>query len=266
MVQQALHMLRAGKRESGAAQQRGEVLGLEGLVSRHHQQVKVSLLPVAQKQVLADAGPQGPLDEQAVLHGVGMVVIHPGEGDAQLFQFVVDSQLLGDTVIGGASLVDGGVDVHSGPSFSSMVLLHHTTAGTKSTVRRHRRDWMAVAASLVHGAPHLRWGPQELDDRKSKAARLGGFAAKFENLLQVEERLHAGVLRDAAQLPMCARHTLGTLGSICSAEVNPACAKVFAFGENACTALTRAPSAMGPPGAGRQEEQSRPIGRLCSKI
>ena len=118
----------------------------------------------------------------------------------------------------------------------------------------------------MHGAPHLRWGPQELDDRKSKAARLGGFAAKFENLLQVEERLHARVLRDAAQLPMCARHTLGTLRINMLGGSKSRLRQGFRLWRKRLYALTRAPSAMGPPGAGRQEEQSRPIGRLCSKI
>ena len=93
---------------------------------------------------------------------------------------------------------------------------------------------------LVWGSP--RWGPEELGDRKSKAARSGGFAAKLGNLLQVEESLHAGILGHVAQFPIaCDARNGGPDDLKCSGEVNSPCAKVFACGENACTRLPAPP-------------------------
>ena len=58
------------------------------------------LLPVAQKQVLADLGAKHPLHLVADLNGVGVVVVHPDVWDGQLLQPAVDGQLLGDAAGG----------------------------------------------------------------------------------------------------------------------------------------------------------------------
>ena len=77
---------------------------------------------------------------------------------------------------------------------------------------------------------------------KSKAAPMGGFAAKLGNLLQVEESLHAGILGHVAQPPIvCQRTQWGPDYLKCSGEVNSPCAKVFACGKNACTRLPAPP-------------------------
>ena len=94
----------------------------------------------------------------------------------------------------------------------------------------------------------------------------GRLCRRERYLLQVEESLHAGVLGHVAQSPIvCEAHNGAPCALKCSGEVNSPCAKVSACGENACTAQSAAPSAMGPRGAGRRERQSRPVGRLCCK-
>ena len=93
---------------------------------------------------------------------------------------------------------------------------------------------------LVWGSP--RWGPEELGDRKKQSRPTGGFAAKFGNLLQVEESVHTGILSDVAQPPIvCQRTQWGPDYLKCSGEVNSPCAKVFACGKNACTRLPAPP-------------------------
>ena len=52
----------------------GQVLGLEGLIRRHAQEVKLCLLPVAEKEVLAHGHVQRLADGLAVLHGIGGIV------------------------------------------------------------------------------------------------------------------------------------------------------------------------------------------------
>ena len=116
-VQILLHVPGVGEGQPGAPQLGGQVLGLEGLVPRHHQQIELRLLAVAQKQVFADFAPQDGFDPEAVLHGVRVVVVHPGEGDGQLLQLVVDGLLLGDALVGGTAGVYGGIDVHGGSFF-----------------------------------------------------------------------------------------------------------------------------------------------------
>lgn len=106
------HVAAVGKGQPGAAQLGGEKFGLEGLVAGHHQQVEIGLLPVAQKQVLADVSAQHLFHLMAELDGVGVVVVHPDIGDFQLLQPVVDGQLLGDAAVGGAGGVAGLIDVH----------------------------------------------------------------------------------------------------------------------------------------------------------
>ena len=113
------------------------------------------------------------------------------------------------------------------------------------------------------GAPHLRWGPEELGDRKSKAARSGGFAAKLGNLLQVEESLHAGILGHVAQFPIACDARNGDPDDLkCSGEVNSPCAKVFACGENACTRLPARPICDEAPRSWATEK-AKPPGRAA---
>ena len=114
---------------------------------------------------------------------------------------------------------------------------------------------------LVWGSP--RWGPEELGDRKSKAARSGGFAARLGNLLQVEESLHAGILGGVAQFPIACDARNGDPDDLkCSGEVNSPCAKVFACGENACTRLPARPICDGAPRSWATEK-AKPPGRAA---
>ena len=60
----------------------GQVLGVEGLVLWHGQQVESGLLPVAQEQVFTNADLEGVADGGAVLHGVRFVMRDPVIVDA----------------------------------------------------------------------------------------------------------------------------------------------------------------------------------------
>ena len=101
-----------------------------------------------------------------------------------------------------------------------------------------------AAKTLVRrkAPPHLRWGPEELGDRKKHSRPTGGCAAKLGNLLQVEESVHAGILGHVAQFPIACDARNGDPDDLkCSGEVNSPCAKVFTCGENACTRLPAPP-------------------------
>ena len=82
-----------GKRQPGAAQLGGQILGAELFVTGHHQQVKNGLLPVAQEQILAHFHVQGLIDRQTVLHGHGGGMVDAGVGDVQLIQQPVGADL-----------------------------------------------------------------------------------------------------------------------------------------------------------------------------
>ena len=102
-AEHGLHKLRRGEGEAGGAQLGAEDLGLEGLAAGHGQQVERRLLPVAEKQVLADGDAQHLADHIAVGDGVGGLVGHPSIGDVQPVQ-----QGKGLQLHGGAALCRGG--------------------------------------------------------------------------------------------------------------------------------------------------------------
>ena len=74
-VQIMLHLLRRTEAQTGGPDLFGENLGLEGLFSRHDQEIEVRLLPVGQEQVFADAAAEQSLHQFTVLNGVGVLVI-----------------------------------------------------------------------------------------------------------------------------------------------------------------------------------------------
>ena len=94
----------------------GQVFCLEGLVSGHHQQIELRALPVAEEQVLAYFPAQDGLDQQAVLHGVGMVVVHPVKGDGQGVQGVGNGVLLGRALLRRPAGIAYRIDVHGASS------------------------------------------------------------------------------------------------------------------------------------------------------
>ena len=49
----------------------------------------------------------------AGLNGVGVFVIDPGVSDAELLQQLIAARLPRDALVGGAALLDGGIDVHA---------------------------------------------------------------------------------------------------------------------------------------------------------
>ena len=92
-VEVFFHVFRRRKAQTGNAQLTGKLFGLERLVARHHQQVEVRLLPVAEEQVLTDHRAQNSVDVLAGFHGVG---VHPcmvgaPELDAEAVQQVVSA-------------------------------------------------------------------------------------------------------------------------------------------------------------------------------
>ena len=74
----------------------GQVLGVEGLIRPHAEEVKLGLLPVAEKQVLADGHAQDLADGGAFLHGVGRLAGYPAVVHAQLLQQGEGRLLLGE--------------------------------------------------------------------------------------------------------------------------------------------------------------------------
>ena len=69
---------------------------LKGLSPRHHEQIEVRFLSVAQEEVFADRRPKAVVDDLAVLHGVRLHkgVVCPPELDAQLVQQVIGADFL----------------------------------------------------------------------------------------------------------------------------------------------------------------------------
>ena len=92
-VQKRFHLLIRSKAQPGAAQLTGKVLRLEGLVRRHEEQIKVGLLPVAEKQVFADGRAEDSFDLAADLHGICRVMVHSCKHGALGFQRVIDGFL-----------------------------------------------------------------------------------------------------------------------------------------------------------------------------
>ena len=93
-IQQLEHMLRGGKRQPRAADLVREILCAKRLMSRHQQQVKRRLLPVREKEVLADPGTQHLLHGGAGLDRVGSVVVDAIIAQPQTVEQVVAAQLL----------------------------------------------------------------------------------------------------------------------------------------------------------------------------
>ena len=83
------HMRRVRKGKSGSPDLCGKVLGVKGLVARHHQQVKSCLLPVAKEQIFADMDPQNLLDFRTLLNGSGLCMIYSPKGDLQVLQQII---------------------------------------------------------------------------------------------------------------------------------------------------------------------------------
>ena len=107
-VEEFLHGLRGGEAQPGTAQLVAQVLGVEGLVAGHGQEVKLGFLTVAEHQIFAHVHAQHGADGLAVLHGVGPVVLHPLKGDVQLRQGVKDDLLGLIQSLGGGLGIDGG--------------------------------------------------------------------------------------------------------------------------------------------------------------
>ena len=93
-----LHMFRPRKAQPGRADLLGEELGLEGLLTRHDKQIETRLLPVGQKEILADLAAQQSLYQFAVRDGVGVLVIHPEVFHPQAVEEIVAARLLGDAL------------------------------------------------------------------------------------------------------------------------------------------------------------------------
>ena len=74
-VQKPPHILRRGKRQPRHAELFGKVLRLEDLFARHHQKIEARLLPVAEKQILADFLSQHLLHRFAGFNCVREVVV-----------------------------------------------------------------------------------------------------------------------------------------------------------------------------------------------
>ena len=89
-----------------------QVLGVEGLVGAHAQQVKVRFLAVAEKEVLADRHAQHFADGGAFFHGVGGVTGHPVVIDAQGLQDTEGGSLLGEQFALRTGVVVQGRDFH----------------------------------------------------------------------------------------------------------------------------------------------------------
>ena len=120
----------------------------------------------------------------------------------------------------------------------------------------HEGSWYAVGAGITRPRAHDmrpykgKEGSRPVckGDAKKHSRPTGDFAAKFGNLLQVEESVHTGILGHVAQFPIACDARNGDPDDLkCSGEVNSPCAKVFACGENACTAQSAAPSSSQSP-------------------
>ena len=96
-VQQRRHLLLVPEGQAAHPQLTGELLGLEGLVPRHDQQIKARLLPVAEKEILADMDPQDGVHLRADLHGGGggFRVVRPVELHPQPVQEFIGLDLSG---------------------------------------------------------------------------------------------------------------------------------------------------------------------------
>ena len=85
------HIVFSGKRESGGINLRGELLGLEFLVSGHHEQVESGLLAITEKEVLADQYTEYGVDLVAGLHVIGAFMISAQIRNLQVVQIVIGS-------------------------------------------------------------------------------------------------------------------------------------------------------------------------------
>ena len=75
-IQEFLHVFRLGKRKPRRADLCRQILGMEHLGIRDHQQVKCGLLTIAQEQILTDHGFQDLIHFLTVFHGHGRSMIH----------------------------------------------------------------------------------------------------------------------------------------------------------------------------------------------
>ena len=115
-LKEVSHMAVIGEGQPGAPQLGGQEFGFKGLVARHHQQIELRLLAVAEKQIFADLRAQDRLYLLAELNGVGVVMVNPDKGNGQLLQPVIDGKFLGDAVVSGAGGIAVFIYVHIGPS------------------------------------------------------------------------------------------------------------------------------------------------------
>ena len=119
---------------------------------------------------------------------------------------------------------------------------------------------------LVWGSP--RWGPEKLGDEKSKAARSGGFAEGNNTYFRLKKAFMPGYSAISPSSPSGAAAPLGSPHSnlTCSAEMNSACAKVFAAAKTLVRRSRAAPSAMGPRRSWAKERAGPPYGRPCLRF
>ncbi len=122
-VQKLFHELRLCEGQPGGADLGGQILGFEGLVSGHEQQIEVSFLPVAQHEIFADGGLQNFVHGGAGLHGHGGLVIDALIGDTETVQQVIDPYLLGES--GAAVLRTTLYQFHSKTFFHGFLPVYH---------------------------------------------------------------------------------------------------------------------------------------------
>ena len=89
------HGILPGKGEAGGVDLGGELLCLELFVSRHHEQVEIRLLPVAEEEILAHQDTENGIDLVTGLHVVGALMIRPLIVDLQGIQKIIGTYFTG---------------------------------------------------------------------------------------------------------------------------------------------------------------------------
>ena len=89
-IQELQHLLRSREGKTGGIDLLRDLLRLERLVPRHHQQIEIRFLPVAEEQVFADHDAQDLVDLKTEFHGISRLMVRPLVRDPQTVQPVVD--------------------------------------------------------------------------------------------------------------------------------------------------------------------------------
>ena len=92
-------------------------LGLKGLFSRHDEKIELRLLPVGEKEVLADLTAQDSLHLFAGLDGIRVLVIHTVVFHAESIQELITTLLFRNARLRRPSAVQGLVNLHIHTSF-----------------------------------------------------------------------------------------------------------------------------------------------------